>query len=354
MRDDDGRQRTMPWLTPKVFKQAQDEPLCSLPRFADGPCRVRFRHIIHPYNDVAVPENTAILPITFDSMRRARQFAAAEYPVTCVAVAFPEDIELIPADVIKGPALQRDVTDIGQFAMPKRLPLLFDILKNGASMALPDGAHPVPTRPLRSMLGRLLRDPFQTKPKLRPSDEVEFSIFTNSDIHLQPAFYSVLAVLIQQGYDVITANRRTLDVNSQNRSPSPLYLAERGTDHPGLDCFVFPTRMMESFVPSECCCGAGHVMRSLLFNLVAHSRRFLMLTHAQMTYHLGDDRHWAEPRFDDYLNFNIAQAQSVIAAFAQDPEKTKRLKDFIFAHEAEVFRNTMFGASCGDLAAPLN
>jgi len=312
-----------------------------LPRFGDGPRKIRFRHIIHPYNDVAVPKNTAILPITFDTIERARRFAEPDYPVTCVAVTFPEDIGLIPTGVIKGPTLQRDVTDIAKFAIPRRLPLLFDILKNGTSVALSGGEIPVPTGRLGRMLDRMLRKPITNKPKARPLDEVEFLIFTNSDIHLQPAFYSILAVLIQQGYDVITANRRTIDVDPHNRSSSLLYLAEHGSDHPGLDCFVFPTRMMESFVPSECCCGAGHVMRSLLFNLVAHSRRFLMLTHAQMTFHLGDDRFWAEPRFEDYLNFNIAQAQSVIAALANDSGMCRRLADFIAVHEAECFRGAL-------------
>jgi hypothetical protein len=36
--------------------------------------------------------------------------------------------------------------------------------------------------------------------------------------------------------------------------------------------------MLDHFVKARSCCGAGHVMRSLLFNLVAHARRFLMLT----------------------------------------------------------------------------
>jgi hypothetical protein len=331
----------MPWLTPGVFKQGRDEALTRLPRFGDGPKRIRFRHIIHAYVDAAVPENTAILPITFDTVARARQFAAPDYPVTCVAVTFPEDIELIPAGVIRAPTLQRDVMHVAEFSIPRRLPLLFDILKSGVSVALSDTEGPAAPRRIDQLFDRLLGKASANEVAIGPPDEVEFLILTNSDIHLQPAFYSVLAVLIEQGYDVITVNRRTIDVDPEGRSWSPLYLAERGSEHPGLDCFVFPTWMMKSFVPSECCCGAGHVMRSLLFNLVAHSRRVLMLTQAQMTFHLGDDRHWAGPKFAEYLEFNIAQAKSVIAALAKDPEKAKRLSEFIAIHEAEVFREAM-------------
>jgi hypothetical protein len=330
----------MPWLTPVVFKQGQDEPLTRLPRFGDGPKRIRFRHIIHAYDDKVVPENTAILPITFETVARARQFAGPDCPVTCVAVTFPEDVALIPAGVVTAPTLQRDVTDIAEFTVPRRLPLLFDILNSGVSAALATERPASPRRRVRlfSSLRGKTSAPAST---IGPPDAVEFLIMTNADIHLQPAFYSVLAALIEQGYDVITVNRRTIDAAPQSRSFSSLFMAERGADHPGLDCFVFPTRMMDSFVPSASCCGAGHVMRSLLFNLVAHARRFLMLTHAQMTFHLGDDRYWAEPKFADYLDFNIAEAQSVIAALARDAEKAKRLAEFIAVHEAEVFRGVL-------------
>jgi hypothetical protein len=329
----------MPWLTPVVFKQGPDESLTNLPRFGDGAKKIRFRHIIHIYNDTTVPENTAVLPITFDTVERARRFAGPDYPVTCVAVTFPEDVGLVPASVVTAPALDRYVTDVAQFAVPRPLPLLFDILKNGVSPPLAGRA----TSPLH--LGRLVGCLFgaapQGKQEREYQEEVEFLILTNADIHLQPAFYLVLAEFIEQGYDVITVNRRTIATDPSSRAFSPHFWAERGSDHGGLDCFVFPTRMMADFVRSHSCCGAGHVMRALLFNLVAHARRFLMLTHAQMTFHLGDDRHWADPRFADYQEFNIAQAQSVIATLAENHEKAERLAAFITAHEMEVFRKTL-------------
>src|SRR5271163_53154 len=109
-------EKAMPWLTPFVFKQGPNESLTGLPRFGDGPDRIRFRHIIHAYNDMTVPANTAVLPITFDTVERARQFANPECSVTCVAVAFPEDIDLIPAGVIRAPTLRRNVTDVANFA----------------------------------------------------------------------------------------------------------------------------------------------------------------------------------------------------------------------------------------------
>ena len=74
-------------------------------------------------------------------------------------------------------------------------------------------------------------------------------------------------------------------------------------------------------------------MRSLLFNLVARARRFLMLTQAHLTFHLGDDQYGQDPKFSDYEHFNIAEAENVIATLARDPDKAKRLADFIAVHE---------------------
>lgn len=309
----------MPWLTPIVFKQGHDEPVTRIPIFGDGARTIRFRHVVHIYKDLAIPANTAVQSITFESIRQASQFAAREYPVICVAVAYPTDMDLVPPGVVIGQPLRRFVTDIAQFEVQRPLPLLFDILYSGAAAGIVDCPSEATSR----------------------SGEVEYLVLTNSDIHLQPAFYRILAEFIHQGYDVITVNRRTIELGDGARTFSPIFLAERGTDHPGFDCFAFPASMLDSFARSNSCCGAGNVMRSLLFNLVAHAHRFLMLTHAQMTYHLGDDKHWASAAFADYVDFNVSQAKSVIEALARDPTKAKRLAEFITAHEDDVFREFM-------------
>jgi len=99
--------------------------------------------------------------------------------------------------------------------------------------------------------------------------------------------------------------------------------------------------MMGDFVPSDSCCGAWFVMRALSFDLVAHARRFLMLTHAQLTLHFGDDQYWAAPKFQDYVRFNIAQAQWIIATLARDLERAERLAAFIAVREMEALRKTL-------------
>lgn len=311
----------MPWLTPTVFKQAPDETLMQLPRFGDGPEGVSFRHVVHAYRDTALPVNTSVQAITFETIRDAARFAAADHAVSCIAVTYPGDADLIPPGIVVAPPLKRFVTDVARFNVARQLPLLFDILRNGVAAEWADLASP-PSSATRSA-------------------GVEYFVMTNSDIHVQPGFYRVLGALIRAGYDVLTVNRRTVDVAPEDRAFSPLFMAERGTDHPGFDCFVFPTSMLGSFIAANSCCGAGHVMRSLLFNLVAHAQRFLMLTHAQMTYHLGDDKYWADPAFADYEEFNQAEAKAVLKKLAKDRGMAKKLANFIAAHEIDVYREAL-------------
>ena len=211
----------MPWLTSIVYKQGPGEALTRLPRFDDGPKSIRFRHIVHVYNDTVNPANNDILPITFDTISQARRYAEPDYPTLGVLVTYPEDAHLIPKRFVAAPTLGRYVTDIASFAHPRRLPLLFDILQKGAT-ASPSGEG--------------------------ISDDagcVEFIVLTNADIHVQPTFYRVLAALIRQGYDSITVNRRTVEIASNDRTYSPILMAEHGKDHPGFDCFVFPASMIE-------------------------------------------------------------------------------------------------------------
>ncbi len=304
----------MPWVTPNVFKQAPDEPLTVLPLFGDGPTAVSFRHIVHAYTDRSHPENTAVQSITFDTIRGAQGYARPDYPTSLVVVTYPEDDVLVPADAVAARPLTRVVTDIANFAVARPLPLLFDVLQNGMEAAIADDW---------------------------PSVGAEYVVFSNSDIHLQPPFYRVLAELIRQGYDAITVNRRTIEAEPGRRSFSPLLMAELGTPHGGFDCFVFPAQMFREFALNRSCCGAGRVMRSLLYNLVAHAQRFLMLTNAHLTFHLGSDRNWKKDVFADYGAFNMREALSVVTALAGDPEKASRLEQFITIHEGRLFRDAL-------------
>ncbi len=295
----------MPLLTPDFFKQGRDEALAHLPRYDDGPMQVSFTHLLHAYVDEAVPANTAVQFVTFESIRAAEKMSASTVATSCVAVTFADEAQLCPADCIAVPALSRVVTDVATFAEARRLPLLFDILDIG--IAADDGLK-------------------------KTTADTDYIVFTNSDIHLQPYFYVAVAELIRIGYDVITINRRTIDRHPGGNASLALMYSDYGTDHPGFDCFVFPRHLYARFTKSEACIGAGMVMRSLLFNLAAHGRRFLMLTAAHLTFHIGDDRYWSHRRFQDYIAFNAQQAHRVAVALAGNRVQAEKLAAFMRAN----------------------
>jgi hypothetical protein len=79
-------------------------------------------------------------------------------------------------------------------------------------------------------------------------------------------------------------------------------------------------------------------MRSLLFNIVARARCFLVVTQAHLTFHLGDDRHFHYKRYADYFDFNVAEARSLVEKLARNHQRAERLRDFIDAHEPKRFQ----------------
>ena len=105
--------------------------------------------------------------------------------------------------------------------------------------------------------------------------------------------------------------------------------SDYGVIHEGFDCFVFPADMFKEFVSNQACVGAGLVMRGLLFNLVAHAKKMLMLRDCHLTFHLGQDRAWQDPALKDYTEYNRLNASSVLRELSSDPEKSRLLKMFL-------------------------
>ena len=291
----------MPWLSAAAYRQSSSEAITALPKLQRQATRFSFRHIVHVYDDAVLPINTAVQAITFRTMLNAKQVVEKMADVTCIAVTFSDDAHLVPTGIVHAPVLSRMVGDVARFTNARPLPLLFDVLDLGLAAGI-GGAH---------------------------SDENEFIIFTNSDIHLQPNFYVEVAQLLEQGWQAMSINRRTLDVPIAQRRWDEKFFSEPGQAHPGFDCFVFPASWYARFARSLSCCGASYVMRSLLFNLIAQSSRYLFLDHAHLTFHLGDDRKWEVQSFDEYRDFNEAQAMAVIEAIAVDTSAFARLRDFI-------------------------
>lgn len=296
----------MPLISSNVFKQRPGETLADIPIYSDNRPQdeIRFRHIMHAFR--GSPRNQEIQNLTFESIRTAQQFDRA-IKVVPVVVLYEKDHDVVPLDLLKSPDITRTVSEFSSFKIQRDLPLLFDIVEHGQSVTLDD------------------------------DNGIEFTILTNSDIHLQPFFYRAILDLIDFGYDVITVNRRTVPWSGS--LTSRLIFAEHGADHLGFDCFVFPSHYVKLFERSDACCGMPHVMRSLLYNLVARANHFLMLTQAHLTCHIGDDQRWSADKFADYEHYNIERAKDILGKLSSKSIEKKRLSEFVMIHEMDTYKD---------------
>jgi hypothetical protein len=237
-----------------------------------------FSHIVNPVYTPRSPDLMRAQPITFETMRRAREFAAPETAVSLFAANYAEDVPIVPPDFIQTPLLDRSVLDFGQFKVARKLPLLGDIL------------------------GRLY-----------DADTAEYMIYTNVDIALQPHFYSSLQEFTEQGYDAFVINRRTISGQYQTLDQIPLMLLEEGRLHRGWDCFVFRRDCFRHIELGHICIGAPRAGLALLANLEAIARSFRVFEAEYLTFHLGDERGWRDAELADYDDFNTAELTEILA-----------------------------------------
>ena len=188
--------------------------------------------------------------------------------------------------------LERSVLDIRSFKVPRRLPLLFDVLEKGSVGCKDD----------------------------------DYLVFTNMDIALMPQFYLTASRLIDVGFEAMTITRRQIPKFDVEPSLTPLMYSEPGISHPGFDCFVFPAGFVRHFVRNDACIGQGKVMRGLIYNLMVQARRFLSLKAAHLTFHLGHDRAWSSPEQWDYYRHNLWEAQRTLDKLAENPEMRPELE----------------------------
>lgn len=254
----------------------------------------RLLHIVNTYRSQHDSKESQVQRYTYTTMRTAREFTGKRHTVDFVSVQFPEDRDQVPDMFLRAEDLQRSVLDCGNFRVPRRLPLIFDILKNG----------------------------------IAAGQDSDFVIFTNTDINLMPYFYDCIARILDCGFDAIVVNRREIPGYSLDPTLLPLMYADYGVIHQGFDCFVFPARLYRRFVINEACVGAGLVMRGLLYNLVAHART-LLLRDCHLTFHLGQDRAWQAAELADYTEHNRANGALVLAELTTNPAKRELLKPFL-------------------------
>lgn len=260
----------------------------------------RFVHVINPAK--VGPDSSLYLaqPITFESIRVAKDFANARgVDVDLCAVNFPEDAAAVPDFFQYRKHLTRSVLDLGKFKIERRLPLIADILDAARST---------------STAGHI--------------------IYTNVDIAVQPKFYTSIDEILRGGIDACMITRRTLKKDYTSPSQLPQMYADRGDEHPGDDCFIFSRAALDKFDLGDACIGIKFVARILAFNLILNAQRFEHFRNLHLTFHIGDDRVWDDEKFADYTAHNERVLRRIARA---NRERAAKIGNSLMARWAKKF-----------------
>lgn len=262
---------------------------------------MRLAHIINPYAAPAGSLAALAQPLSFAAILAAQKFHGET--VSTIAVRYPDERLELPPGFIDCPKLSRSAADLRRFKVPRRLPLIGDIVSAGPAEA--EGA--------------------------------DYLVFTNMDICPMPHFYGAVVQLVRQGFDAIVINRRTIPKLGWDARLLPLMYAEQGKPHAGFDCFVFPRAMVKSFVPMLACLGVSGAGRAMLYNLVGLAKALLIVKDAHLTFHLGDDQLWNDDSHREYLKFNLHAWRNTIIALSKLPPRRARLTRFCEAYGEKVW-----------------
>lgn len=261
------------------------------------------RKLAHIVNPVLVDESSDLAvaqPITFETMRSARRFAAGQVEVEFYTAQYLEDHPMVPAGFGRTPDLERSVLDHGHFQKHRKLPLLRDILD-----------------------------------RLYQATEAEYLIYTNVDIGLQPHFYLALNRFIEAGYDAFVINRRTISDRFMTIDQIPLMYAQIGEPHRGWDCFAFRRDAYPRYRLGTICLGAPRVGLVLLANLIAQANCFKEFKNQHLTFHLGNDRGWRGGGYSDYATHNTQETLRILVELEKERgpfERSSPPGSFLFKH----------------------
>ena len=240
---------------------------------------MQIAHIIAPFKAPPSSDLHIAQAITFETMLRAKQIAnsSQKIQVEQYSAQFKEDRDFVPVCFIKTPNLDRCTLDLAKFNVPRKLPLLKDIL------------------------GRLYEH-----------SKADIFVYTNVDIALMPFFYTAVAEIVNKGFDAFVINRRTVMATEAQAYDLEWLYQQPGVKHPGFDCFVF---MRKLIVPSELgnmFVGAVPWGGALVAILSCVANQFNIFADSHLTFHINDERAHENPRLNDYAAYNSKEAIRVL------------------------------------------
>lgn len=245
----------------------------------------KLRHIINPVNINEGSDLFIAQPITFESFAIAKECIKtdADIDVRQYTTQYKEDYSIIAPHLNLLSDLDRSVLDVATVTHNRKLPLIAEVLEK-LYKEVPDEGY---------------------------------MIYTNVDIALMPNFYKSVAHIIKSGYDAFIINRRTIPSIYDNPNQLSWMYMEAGKPHPGYDCFVFKRELFQKFELGNVCIGANFIGKALIINMMVHAQRFKIFKDLHLTFHIGDDRAWKNPRFRDYDEHNQKEVERIIDRFLE-------------------------------------
>lgn len=231
---------------------------------------IRVAHIINP---VKVNENSDLhvaQPITFETISRAKNNSSHKEYIDLYTTQYEEDKEIIPVNFTVLSNLQRSVLDANPKLSKRKLPLISDILS-----------------------------------KISEANHPDYVVFTNMDIALMPYFYDTVFSYLEKGHDALVINRRRISDRYKTIDELPLMYADLGKSHPGFDCFVIKTELLDQFILGDICVGISFLEATLVHNIFSFANKPLYIPDAHLTFHIGMDV--LVPRNNDFYKHNRSE-----------------------------------------------
>jgi len=245
---------------------------------------ISMAHVINPF--ICEEGNPTYLyyaqPVTFESMQMAKEYAHKRgIGVELCAAIFPEDSEVVPPQIKTLPPLTRSTQSAYPSITEKKLPFVRDILS-----------------------------------LLSYESNAEYFIFSNTDIGLSTTFYFACSRYIHAGIDAFVINRRDnipkfLDGIRLTSEHLDTILKQPGERHPGYDCFVFHRKYISKISVGNLFLGYPPWGAVMMRELRRCANNFHVFEHLQETFHLGNDRAWADNGRSELWNQNILEATAV-------------------------------------------
>ncbi len=240
-------------------------------------------HLLNIFEPRAGSDLVRALPVTIASMQRAKREAEeAGLAVSQLAAAFEHEQHTIPDGFIATRPLIRSCQDVPELGDFPPLPFHRDLLERLAEPAAGD----------------------------------DILIYTNSDIAVQPHFYSAVQKIADGGLDCFTINRRTISGEYRGVEDLEEMYHDKGEPHPGADCFVFRSSLFREFELDEVVVGTALFDKMLLWNFAVFGKAFRVIEDKHLTFHIGNDMSWKNSKNNALRYYNRTCLKNMLEGIA--------------------------------------